>query len=391
MVRPLGFQAAGRLKKIDVSGGPSEVIVSDVTNQIGSGSWNAEGTILFSQRGSNLAEVSAAGGQVSVVTAMDESLMEENHVWPEFLPDERHYLYPVRAGTQLELQVYIGELGSRNRTLLLTGVTRAQYAPPRERWPGYLLYVRDGTLMAQPFAADRLAFTGPPVAIANSVATTAVGTGGDFSVAANGTLAYRVGDAAKQELAWFQPPGRKSRRPLRKRLPGRIGAGMRRSPDGTTAAYTWLTGQQPDIMAPRFHSRAPDALHALTRAQLQRGHRPGLRMAGKLRSSARTGFTEWTRLVAMKRFSGKTTESWPSTTGPATGRRFLSHDGTRTVQVVGFGWFLSIGPTGARVLHGMASPCCLMLRHCMASFYPVAAHRRSSRSILMRRAVVRFS
>jgi hypothetical protein len=176
--------------------------------------------------------------------------MEENHVWPEFLPDGRHYLYHVRAGTQLELQVYIGELGSRSRILLLTGVSRAQYAPPRAHWPGHLLYVRDGTLMVQPFAADRLAFTGPPVAIANNVATTAVGTGGDFSVSANGTLAYRVGDAAEQELAWFNRQGESTTAAAMR--PGRIGAGMRRSPDGTAAAYTWLAGQQPDIMLVDF-------------------------------------------------------------------------------------------------------------------------------------------
>jgi hypothetical protein len=186
---------------------------------------------------------------------MDQGLMEENHTWPEFFPDGRHYLYHVRAGTQLELQVYVGELGSHTRTLLLTGVSRAQYAPPREDWPGHLLYVRDGTLMAQPFDADALAFTAPAVAIANSVATTAVGTGGDFSVAPNGTLAYRTGDAAEQELAWFNRQGESTTAAARR--PGRIGAGMRRSPDGAAAAYTWLEGLQPDIYLVDFIPGSP--------------------------------------------------------------------------------------------------------------------------------------
>ena len=253
--KSLGFSARGRLNKIDIAGGPSQVI-TEVVGQIGTvGSWNQDGQILFSPQGGDLALVSAAGGPMTGVTKMDASLLEENHTWPQFLPDGRHYLYHVRAGTQLELQVYVGELGSSTRTLLLTGVTRAQYAPPRERWPGHLLYVRDGSLMAQQFDADNLTLTADPAVIAHNVATTAVGAGGDFSVAPNGTLVYRIGNAAEQELAWFNRRGEGA--PAATKRPGRIGAGMRLSPSGSGAAYTWLLGQQPDVWIFNFASAIP--------------------------------------------------------------------------------------------------------------------------------------
>ena len=253
--KSLGFSARGRLKKIDLAGGSSQVI-ADVVGQIGSvGSWNRDGQIMFSPRGGDLALVSATGGPVTPVTTMDTNLLEENHAWPQFLPDGRRYLYHVRAGTQLELQVYVGELGSSTRTLLLRGVTRAQYAPPRGQWPGYLLYVRDGTLLAQPFDADTVMLTADPVAIANNVATTAVGAGGDFSVALDRSLVYRAGDAAEQELAWFDRLGHSA--PAARKRPGRIGAGMRLSPGGNAAAYTWLLGQQPDVWIINFASGIP--------------------------------------------------------------------------------------------------------------------------------------
>jgi hypothetical protein len=109
--------------------------------------------------------------------------------------------------------------------------------------------------MAQAFDADNLTLTADPVAIAHNVATTAVGAGGDFSVAADGTLVYRVGDAAEQELAWFNRLGEGS--PAVTKRPGRMGAGMRLSPNGSAAAYTWLLGQQPDVWILNFASGIP--------------------------------------------------------------------------------------------------------------------------------------
>ena len=94
-------------------------------------------------------------------TKLDATNAELSHLWPEFLPDGKHYLYHVRSAGWAEFRIYAGSLGSSQRTLLLKGVTNARYAPPRGGYPGYLLYVRDDTLMAQSFDDRRLTLSSP--------------------------------------------------------------------------------------------------------------------------------------------------------------------------------------------------------------------------------------
>ena len=61
---------------------------------------------------------------------------------------------------------------------------------------GYLLFLRDRTLMAQPFDAGRLEIRGDSVPIAEQV-TMNLGTGrAVFSVSENGTLVYESGEAS---------------------------------------------------------------------------------------------------------------------------------------------------------------------------------------------------
>src|SRR3970282_1642538 len=89
---------------------------------------------------------------------------------------------------------------------VLSTDVRAGYAPP-----GYLLFVRDGTLMAQPFDASRFALTGQPARIAEGGATNPLTTGRTtFSTSANGVLAYRPGGIGGQDptqMLWFDRRG----------------------------------------------------------------------------------------------------------------------------------------------------------------------------------------
>jgi len=154
----LGFSAQGKLKRIDIAGGPAQALaeVSNIAGNSATAAWSSQGKILFAaSAASNLFLVSAAGGERTEVTKLDSKLGEVSHLHPEFLPAGRHYLYHVRAAGATEFQIYAGTLGSTDRTLLLRGVTDARYAPPRAGRSGSLLYVRDGTLMAQPFDAGR--------------------------------------------------------------------------------------------------------------------------------------------------------------------------------------------------------------------------------------------
>ena len=83
--RSLGFFAGGKLKTVPVEGGtPSEVCVAPIGR---GGSWNAEGTIVFSPDfQSTLMQVPASGGTPKPVTVMN-TMKHDSHRWPYFLPD----------------------------------------------------------------------------------------------------------------------------------------------------------------------------------------------------------------------------------------------------------------------------------------------------------------
>ena len=111
--RFIGFFAQGKLKKIDVTGGPP-VTLCDASDGVG-GTWNRDGTIVFApNQTSGLFRVSAAGGAPAPVTTLDAAKKEQAHRWPWFLPDGRRFLYVATPPTT----VYVGSLDSEERTPL---------------------------------------------------------------------------------------------------------------------------------------------------------------------------------------------------------------------------------------------------------------------------------
>jgi Tol biopolymer transport system component len=237
--RSLCFAVQGKLKRIEVAGGPAQAL-ADTSSSPGSGAtaaWNADSKILFSlSASSNLYLVPAAGGERSEATKLDARLGEISHLWPEFLPDGKHYLYHVRAAGSTEFQIYVGVLGSAERSLLLKGVTNVRYAPPWNGHPEYLLFVRDRTLMAQAFDAGSFKLSGDAAPIAQLIATSVNATVGDFSVSSNGVLAYRSSGpiSSEQELVWYDREGKQIGSVTKR--PDAIAA-PRLSPDGKMAAF----------------------------------------------------------------------------------------------------------------------------------------------------------
>jgi Tol biopolymer transport system component/tRNA A-37 threonylcarbamoyl transferase component Bud32 len=198
--RFLGFFAEGKLKKIEVSGGPPQKICDAPGGA--DGSWSPEGVILFDGTGNQpINRVSAAGGTPVPAVKPDPSRKEGQVGWPEFLPDGRHFLY-LAVGQKAEDSAYrIGTLDSAETRLLAPAQTLVTYAPP-----GYLLYVRDKTLVAQPFDAKAMKATGEPIPLAEHVGTDNVGLA-LFSVSRDGTLAYRTGERGDRFL-WVDRSGK---------------------------------------------------------------------------------------------------------------------------------------------------------------------------------------
>ncbi len=143
--------------------------------------------ILFSRGVSaGLWRIGGAGGSIAPVTSLD-SVAASSHLWPHFLPDGRHFLFVVAAGR--EPGIYLGSLDhGAIRCLIETphiAGTAVAYSPS-----GHLLYLRGGTLVAQPFDVTRLELTSDAVRVAESVACYGPGVS-SFSVSAEGTLVFR--------------------------------------------------------------------------------------------------------------------------------------------------------------------------------------------------------
>jgi Tol biopolymer transport system component len=231
--RFIGFFVRGKLKRIAVSGGAA-IDVCDVSGEPRGGTWSRDGVILFEPHWrEGLHRVSADGGVSQPVTRVDEKRRETTHRWPVFLPDGRHYLY--LAGSHLaedtsgENAIYLGQLGSNERRLLLHARSNVVYAS------GHLLYVRGRELVAQKFDPKRLTLGGEPTTVVNGVRYERGFLQGVFSASEAGILAFQRGEAETQtHIRWYERTGR----------PGEYLAGpglyfdVALSPDGKTAAVS---------------------------------------------------------------------------------------------------------------------------------------------------------
>jgi serine/threonine protein kinase/Tol biopolymer transport system component len=197
----IGFFAQGKLKKVALAGG-APLTLADAQSGVG-GTWNRAGIIVFSADGRGpLFRVSDAGGVPVAVTALDAERHERAHVLPQFLPDGRHFIYLVRA-RQPQGGVYVASLESRETKRLLSTTQKGMFAAP-----GYLLFLRDGTLLAQTFDATALHTSGEPVPIVESVAFSSVDGRAAYSVSENGVLAYRAsGIPGTSQLLWTDRSG----------------------------------------------------------------------------------------------------------------------------------------------------------------------------------------
>jgi hypothetical protein len=200
----IGFFADGKLKRAPVGGGPIQKIC-DATLPSG-GTWGKDDVIVFAA-GANegLSRVAAAGGQPTVITTLDASKKENSHRWPAFLPDGRHFLYLARNISLDNSVVYAASVDDpAHPTQVLVTPSSALFAPP-----GYLLFVRERSLMAQPFDPGALRTTGDAFPVAENVgaSTTRVMLGA-FSVSDTGVLAYGTGTSPNRQYAWFDRAGK---------------------------------------------------------------------------------------------------------------------------------------------------------------------------------------
>ncbi|CAN5742631.1 hypothetical protein BH18ACI5_BH18ACI5_09400 [soil metagenome] len=202
--RYLGFLAGTKLKKVDIAGGPPQTIC-DVPNE-GDGTWNADGVIIFDGlETAAIRRVSAAGG-VSQPVVFEDGKVEgkPGTGWPEFLPDGHHFLYVIVDPASPEMTLMVGDLDGKTSKTLFKTTTRVQYAPP-----GYLLFVRERTLVVQKFDAKSLTLQGEAVPIGEGLGSDDVGLA-SFSVSRNGVLVFRGGELSGTRIVSVDRNGKET-------------------------------------------------------------------------------------------------------------------------------------------------------------------------------------
>jgi Tol biopolymer transport system component len=174
---------------------------------------------------------------------LDLSQGETLHNSPAFLPDGRRFIYH-RNGPAEHSGIYVGSLDAKpeqqSTKRLLATTAGAVYAPYREPRSatmsrGHILFLRQGSLMAQAFDTRRLELSGNAVPIAEDLTSTGAPP---FSASLSGVLAYRVGSVGGYGpitlLTWFDRSGKTL---------GAVGEpgqhnSVALSPDGTRAAFS---------------------------------------------------------------------------------------------------------------------------------------------------------
>jgi Tol biopolymer transport system component len=204
----IGFVAAGKLRAIRLSGG-TPMTVSDAGFR--TGAWSRDDLLLFAPaRSSPLYVVPASGGAATPATRLDPASGEVQHGYPAFLPDGRHFLYfsigSLSGGVLDPGGVYLGSLDAAEPArLLLPGATQARYAN------GHVLFVQNGTLMAQPFEIKSMELRGTPLPLVEDVKLSTAGATGAtaaFSVSDNGVLAYQAALRTESRPVSFDRAGR---------------------------------------------------------------------------------------------------------------------------------------------------------------------------------------
>jgi eukaryotic-like serine/threonine-protein kinase len=228
----IAFVSAGKLKKVEATGGPPQEICDAVT--LMGADWNTDGTIVFGTP-QGLMRVSAQGGKPQPLTTIEST--ESGHYWPRFLPDGRRVLYLAWSGQSGGRAIFAASLDSKEKSKVMAAESKVAYADA-----GYLVFRRESAVYAQHFNPKTLALSGEPVRIADGVTSTGSNGQGDFSVAPTGTMLYYFGsagpgngpqtDTADWQLAWVGRTGDQGE------TPGPPGPyrGIEVSPDGTRIA-----------------------------------------------------------------------------------------------------------------------------------------------------------
>ena len=195
------------LMKVPLGGG-APLKLCDVNWSRG-GAWGRRGDILFVPAPSGpIQRISEDGGPVTAVTALDSSRQETSHRNPSFLSDGEHFVFAALPATTDGWAIYLGSLRSRTVTRLGTATSAATWVEP-----GYLLFDRDGKVVAQRLDLGAGKLVGDVIPIAEGEPRTDEDATRVVTGSGNGRLALLRAPPRLRHLQWLDRSGAPAGRP----------------------------------------------------------------------------------------------------------------------------------------------------------------------------------
>ncbi|HTS29735.1 MAG TPA: protein kinase [Bryobacteraceae bacterium] len=208
--RQIGFFAGKVLRKVTLGEGASESICP-VEAHAGGGAWGRDGTILFAPSLSEgLFRVPATGGQPLPLLKLNAAQSERAFLWPQFLPDDNHFLFYTLTDSPEGTGVYVGALSPPGHSRLFHSETNAVYsslAGTQSSKKGYLLWVKDRALLAQPFDTAKLSLEGSPRVVRDDVGAMHSLSLTPVSVSRDALLVYQAIGRPARQLVWTDREG----------------------------------------------------------------------------------------------------------------------------------------------------------------------------------------
>jgi Tol biopolymer transport system component len=231
--KEIAYTTRSKVQKMDIASGAVQTLADYTTGGPPFVGWSRTGMIVFSRRG-GLWKIPASGGEPAQLTTIDENREEIWHHIADFLPDGRHFLYLAGSRQQAKSGIYLGSIDAppaNNRKFVLSSSTGVLYAPG-PHGTLYLLFEREGALMAQRFDTSTDQTTGEPFMVLPKIQV--AGSFPAISVSETGVIGYATdsGSSMYTQLAWLS---RKGERISDVAPPGRY-LSYSLSPDGNRVA-----------------------------------------------------------------------------------------------------------------------------------------------------------
>jgi eukaryotic-like serine/threonine-protein kinase len=195
------FSVKRTLKQANLDTGSGRT-VAELPGLAQFGTWRSNGDLILYLGAGDIYELRLKDGNLRKGEAF------KGMRWPQFLPGGDRLVYAVYDDQLQHSRAMAADYGGGTPVSLMQTDSAVQYAPPlRPGDPGYLLFIRGSSLLAQPFDADRLQLAGEPFAIAQNVIYFGPTLSTSFSVSGNGVLVYQAGFPDSQ-LKWYDRSGK---------------------------------------------------------------------------------------------------------------------------------------------------------------------------------------